>query len=50
MEAFVSGLVVLALIVGFLGIGTWVFAGLLLVSITALTVVLGFPPERIGAS
>ena len=49
MEAFVSGLIVLALIVGFLGIGTWVFAGLLLVSITALTVVLGFPPDRIGA-
>jgi tripartite ATP-independent transporter DctM subunit len=49
VEAFASGLIVLALIVAFLGIGTWVFAGLLLVSITALTLVLGFPPERIGA-
>ena len=49
MEAFVTGLIVLALIIGFLGIGTWVFAGLLLVSVTALTVVLDFPPQRIGA-
>jgi C4-dicarboxylate transporter, DctM subunit len=49
VEAFVTGLIVLALIIGFLSIGTWVFAGLLLVSVTALAVVLDFPPERIGA-
>ncbi|HSA80740.1 MAG TPA: TRAP transporter large permease subunit [Geminicoccaceae bacterium] len=49
MDAFLTGLIVLALIIGFLGIGTWVFAGLLMVSITALTLVLDFPPQRIGA-
>ena len=49
VDAFLTGLVVLALIVGFLAIGTWVFAGLLLVSVTALALVLDFPPQRIGA-
>jgi tripartite ATP-independent transporter DctM subunit len=49
MEAFVVGLIVLALIIGFLGIGIWVFAGLMLVSVTALALVLDFPPARIGA-
>jgi len=49
VDAFLTGLIVLALIVGFLGIGTWVFAGLLMVSMTALTLVLDFPPQRIGA-
>jgi C4-dicarboxylate transporter, DctM subunit len=49
VDAFVTGLLVLALIIGFLGIGTWVFAGLLMVSMTALTLVLDFPPQRIGA-
>jgi C4-dicarboxylate transporter, DctM subunit len=49
VDAFLTGLIVLALIMGFLGIGTWVFAGLLMVSMTALTLVLDFPPQRIGA-
>jgi C4-dicarboxylate transporter DctM subunit len=49
VDAFLTGLIVLALIVGFLGIGTWIFAGLLMVSMTALTLVLDFPPQRIGA-
>jgi len=49
VDAFLTGLIVLALIVGFLGIGTWVFAGLLMVSMTALTLLLDFPPQRIGA-
>lgn len=49
MEAFVVGLIVLALIIGFLGIGIRVFAGLMLVSVTALALVLDFPPARIGA-
>jgi C4-dicarboxylate transporter, DctM subunit len=49
LDAFLTGLVVLALIFGFLAIGTWVFAGLLLVSVTALALVLDFPPQRIGA-
>ncbi len=49
MDAFLTGLAVLALIAFFLAIGTWVFAGLLLVSVTALALLLGFPPQRIGA-
>jgi tripartite ATP-independent transporter DctM subunit len=49
VDAFLTGLIVLALIIGFLGIGTWIFAGLLMVSMTALTLVLDFPPQRIGA-
>lgn len=48
MEALISGLVVLALIFFFLGSGVWVFAGLLMVSVTGLTLLLGFPPQRIG--
>jgi len=49
LDAFLTGLVVMALIFGFLAIGTWIFAGLLLVSVTALALVLDFPPQRIGA-
>lgn len=48
MEAFASGLAVLLLIVLYLGLGVWVFAGLLLVSVTSLMLILGFPIERIG--
>ncbi len=48
MEALVTGLIILVLIFFFLGIGTWVFAGLLLVSITGLWLVLDFNFHRIG--
>ena len=48
MEALITGLVILLLIFFFLGIGTWVFAGLLLVSITGLWLMLDFSPHRIG--
>ncbi len=48
MEALVTGLIILVLIFFFLGIGTWVFAGLLLVSITGLWLVLDFNLHRIG--
>ncbi|NNE21619.1 MAG: TRAP transporter large permease subunit [Rhizobiales bacterium] len=48
MEALVSGLIILVLILLFLGSGVWVFIGLLLVSTTGLTLVLDFPPDRIG--
>mgnify|MGYP003670738170 CR=1 FL=1 len=48
MEALLSGLVVLVLILLFLGSGVWVFVGLLLVSTTGLALVLDFPPQRIG--
>ena len=48
MEALISGLVVLALIFLFLGSGVWVFAGLLMVSVTGLMFLLDFAPQRIG--
>ncbi|MDW3206830.1 MAG: TRAP transporter large permease subunit [Alphaproteobacteria bacterium] len=48
MEALISGLVVLVLILFFLGSGVWVFIGLLLVSTTGLMLILDFPPHRIG--
>ncbi len=48
MDALIAGLVILVLIFLFLGIGTWVFAGLLLVSVTGLALILDFPPTRIG--
>ncbi|NSY41017.1 TRAP transporter large permease [Leisingera sp. ANG59] len=48
MDAMVAGLTVLVLILLFLGSGIWVFVGLLLVSTTGLSLVLDFPPHRIG--
>lgn len=49
MEALVTGLVILLFIFFFLGVGTWVFAGLFMVSIAGLMVIAGFPEARIGA-
>lgn len=49
MDAVNSGLAVLALVILFLGLGTWVFAGLILVSFTGLLLVLGMDFDRIGA-
>ncbi|MEZ5739836.1 MAG: TRAP transporter large permease subunit [Burkholderiaceae bacterium] len=49
MEALLTGLVVLLLILLFLGSGVWVFIGLLLVSTTGLALVLDFSAHRIGA-
>jgi len=48
MEAVLSGLIVLVLILLFLGSGVWIFPALLLVSTTGLALVLDFPPTRIG--
>ena len=48
MEALISGLIILLLIFFFLGSGTWVFAGLLLVSISGLSLLLDMPLHRIG--
>ncbi|WP_299396648.1 TRAP transporter large permease [Pelagibius sp.] len=48
MDALLSGLIVLVLILLFLGSGTWVFVSLLLVSTCGLILVLDFPPQRIG--
>ena len=47
MDALLSGLIVLVLILLFLGSGTWVFVSLLLVSTSGLILVLDFPPQRI---
>lgn len=49
MDAFLTGLAVLGLIVLYVGFGTWVFAGLMLVSVTSLALILDFPVDRIGA-
>ena len=49
MEALNAGLVVLGLVVLFLGLGTWVFAGLMLVSFAGLMLVLDMDIDRIGA-
>ncbi|ESR25918.1 TRAP transporter large permease [Lutibaculum baratangense] len=48
MEAVVSALVVLLLILFYLGLGVWVFAGLFLVSVTGLALLLDMPLQRIG--
>ncbi len=48
MEAVVSAAVVLGLILVFLGLGIWVFAGLFLVSITGLALLLDMNLTRIG--
>ena len=48
MDALISGLVILLLIFFFLGSGVWVFAGLLLVSVSGLSLLLDMPFHRIG--
>lgn len=48
MEAIFAGMVVLLLILFFLGLGVWVFAGLMLVSITSLVLLLDMDIDRIG--
>ena len=48
MDAFQAGALTLLLVAFFLGVGVWVFSGLLLVGICALTLVLDYPLDRIG--
>ncbi|MEO3388609.1 TRAP transporter large permease subunit [Mesorhizobium sp. CAU 1741] len=48
MEAVLSAGIVLGLIFFYLGLGVWVFAGLLLVAATALWLVLGMSIDRVG--
>lgn len=48
MEAVLTAGAVLGLIFLYLGMGVWVFAGLLLVAATSLYFVLGMSPQRIG--
>ncbi|MDF2095998.1 TRAP transporter large permease [Aquibaculum arenosum] len=49
MEALIAGLVILVLILFFLGLGIWVFAGLFLVSVSGLALLLDMPMQRIGS-
>lgn len=48
MDASVASLITVGLIALFLGMGTWIFAGLMLVGISVLVIVLDFPIDRIG--
>ena len=48
MEAAGSAAVVIGLLVLYLGLGVWIFAGLMLVSITGLVLILDFPLSQIG--
>ena len=50
MEAFGATIIVTALLFLCLGLGVWIFAAMVLVSVTALTVVLDFDLMRIGAT
>lgn len=49
MDALIAGLVIVALIFFFLGLGVWVFAGLFLVSVSGLALLLDMPMQRIGS-
>jgi len=49
MEALTTSAFLLLLMILFLGAGLWIFAGMLLVSIIGLSVILGYPMDRIGA-
>lgn len=48
MESLFAAAGVLGLVIVFLGLGVWVFAGLLLVSITGLVLFIDMPLHRIG--
>jgi C4-dicarboxylate transporter, DctM subunit len=49
MEAMTSSLFFLLMMLFFLGSGVWIFASLILTSIVGLTVMAGYPMDRIGA-
>ena len=48
MDALLSGAAVFLLLLLYLGLGVWVFAGLALVTISALLFILEMPIERVG--
>lgn len=48
MDAVFSGVVTIGLIALFLGGGVWIFSGLLLVAVCVLSLVMGYPIDRIG--
>lgn len=49
MDAMLNSLILLALMIIFLGGGVWIFASMILVSIIALSFLMGYPLDRIGA-
>lgn len=49
MTAYAVGAALFGFVVVYLGLGVWVFAGIMLVAMTSLLLILGFPIERIGA-
>ncbi|MZR31480.1 TRAP transporter large permease [Sneathiella litorea] len=48
MDGLTASVVTVGLIVLFLGMGTWIFVGLMLVGVTSLFLILDFPIDRIG--
>lgn len=48
MEALITGTATLLLVFLYLGLGAWVFSGLMLVSVTSLYFLIDFPLGRIG--
>ena len=49
MEAAWSAGIVILLLIMYLGLGTWIFAGLMLVSMTGLILILDMPISQLGA-
>jgi C4-dicarboxylate transporter, DctM subunit len=49
MEALYTSFFLLGVLILFLSAGVWIFASLILVSIISLTIILGYPLDRIGA-
>lgn len=49
MDTFWSSAAIIGLMALYLGMGVWIFSGLLLISFTALGLILDFPLDRIGA-
>lgn len=49
MEAMVNSLILLVMMILFLAGGVWIFGALILISVISLSVLLGYPMDRIGA-
>jgi tripartite ATP-independent transporter DctM subunit len=49
MDAMINSLFLLLMMIFFLGTGVWIFGGLILISIIGLSVIVGYPADRIGA-
>jgi hypothetical protein len=49
MEAMVNSLILLLMMIFLLAGGVWIFGALILISVISLSVLLGYPMDRIGA-